>query len=287
MENKNFINIDLHCHSNFSDGSLSVTDLIKLATYNNCRFLALTDHDTVDGVSIAIENAKNSKLMIISGVEISVTWYNNILLHILGLNVDFNSLNLINNLSNLQSFRYKRAEQIDYNLSKIGINNSLIGAMKYCKNKNAISRTHFNQFLVDNNYAKPGKAFDKFLAPGKPGYVECKWAKLSDAIEWIKNSGGVSVLAHPGRYKLSNNVLNKLISEFKSLGGDGIEIISPSHTIDDVYKLSIMSIKYNLLASCGSDFHTIDNGKRKNTPGITRCLPNNCIPIFERIGINI
>ena len=287
MKTENFINVDLHAHSDFSDGSLSVYNLIKVSAENNCKYLALTDHDTIDGISIAKECALEFQLNIISGVEISVTWNNNILLHILGLNVDHTSNDLIENLNNLRSLRFKRAQQIANNLSKIGIKDSLAGAMKYCKNINSLSRTHFNQFLVDNKYSKPGKAFDKYLAYGKPGYVDCTWASLTDAINWIKNSGGIPVLAHPGRYKMNNSTLIKLINNFKELGGEGIEVISPSHTLDDVHKFASLSVKFELLASAGNDFHTLDNGVRKIKPGLTRKLPYICNPIFNRLGLEL
>ena len=281
------IPIDLHCHSINSDGALSVIELLDLAKTNGGQYLALTDHDTVSGITEAKNHANKIGLKLISGVEISVTWDGNSLLHILGLNVDENNTQLVNNLNQLRNSRVERGYKISQKLAKIGIMNAFEGAMKYCSDKNALSRTHFNRFLVENGYAKAGNAFKQYLAPGKPGYVDQKWANLEDAVKWILDSGGTAVIAHPCRYEFTRTKLLRLIQQFKQLGGLGIEVISSSHRPDDVQNIAKIAQDNNLLASVGSDFHNIDGNYRKIMVGINPPLPTICNPIYSNLGINI
>lgn len=283
---QNKIPIDLHCHSTHSDGAHKVSEVLDFAHANGAKYLALTDHDTVEGVKEAKLYAKQIGLNIISGVEISVTWANNTLVHILGLNVDEDNHNLVSNLEQLRMERYHRGEKMAERLARIGIHGALEGAMKYCDNKMALSRTHFSRFLVDNGYARDGKAFDKFLAPGKPAYVAQQWASLEDAVSWITNSGGIAVIAHPGRYKFTRTKLLRLIDEFKEYGGQGIEVVSSSHTLDDAFYIANLAKYSNLYGSVGSDFHRFDEGYRRISVGMNHPIPNKiCEPIFPLLDI--
>jgi 3',5'-nucleoside bisphosphate phosphatase len=164
--------------------------------------------------------------------------------------------------------------------------NSLEGALSYCNNPESLSRTHFARWLTDQGHAKPGKAFDKYLAQGKAGYTNQTWASLEDAMSWILGSGGVAVIAHPCRYKFTRTKLLKLINNFKSLGGVGIEVISSSHSKDDVEQISGIALASNLLASSGSDFHTIETFRTIKV-GVCYPLPLRSKPIFPLLGINI
>ncbi|HMT03695.1 MAG TPA: PHP domain-containing protein [Burkholderiales bacterium] len=282
---KKLIPIDLHCHSIYSDGAYSVEQLLNLAHENGGKHIALTDHDTVDGISEAKKHAKTLGLNLISGVEISVTWENNILIHILGLNINETDIALQKNLKTLRLQRFSRGEKIAENLAKTGIKGALEGALKYCSIKEALSRTHFAKFLVDSGYAKPGKVFDKFLAKGKPGYAPIKWASLEDAVTWINNSGGIAVIAHPGRYKFTRTKLLNLISQFKELGGKGIEVVCSSHSLSDIDYIASIAVNQNLLASMGSDFHS-NESFRKISVGVNPPIPERCIPIYSALGIS-
>jgi len=283
----NLIALDFHCHSTNSDGAYTVTDLLDLAKKNGCKYLALTDHDTVNGVTQARRYAKEIGLNFIAGVEISVTWENNNLVHILGLKVDENNQALIENLEKLRSQRLERGKKIAANLAKAGINNALEGALKYCDNVEALSRTHFARFLTDEGYAKPGKAFEKYLAPGKIGYVSQSWANLQEAVKWITESGGIAVIAHPCRYKFTRTKLLRLINQFKEYGGRGIEIVSSSHSKDDAYKIAAIANQEGLLGSIGSDFHYDNQGYKKITLGVNHKLPPlGCKPIYTEFGIS-
>ncbi len=279
------IPIDLHCHSLHSDGAHSISEVIDLAKANGCQYLSLTDHDTIAGIEDAKLCAHDNNINLISGVEISVTWESNSLIHILGLGIDATNKLLIDNLNTLRSQRLTRGQKIADNLAKIGIEGALDGALKYCSKVEALSRTHFARFLVDNNYAKPGKAFDKFLAPGKPGYVTQKWATLEDALHWITMAGGIAVIAHPARYKFTRTKLLKLIGQFKELGGRGIEVRSSSHSESDVQNIAQISKMEKLLASVGSDFHNLNESYRTIKVGVNPSLPSICEPIFSELGI--
>jgi predicted metal-dependent phosphoesterase TrpH len=281
------IAVDLHCHSTYSDGALSIKEVLDLVHSNGGKYIALTDHDTITGVAEAREYATHLGLNFISGVEISVTWEKNTLIHIIGLNIDEKNPVLVENLAQLRANRFLRGQKIAEKLEKVGVHNALDGALQFCENKDNLSRTHFSRFLTQNGYAKPGKAFDKFLAPGKPAYVPQTWATLKDAVTWIRESGGIAVIAHPSRYKLTRTKLVALITEFKSYGGEGIEVISSSHSIADSLNIATLARVHHLLCSIGSDFHNINESYCKITVGLNYPLPVGCNPIYDKLGINL
>ena len=280
-----YIPIDLHCHSTHSDGSYSVKEVLEKVKENGGKYIALTDHDTINGIAEAKIYAAELGLILIPGVEISVTWENNTLIHILGLGIDETNSKLITNLERLRSLRLERGKKIAAGLAKIGINNALEGALSYCSNPESLSRTHFSHWLTAQGYAKPGKAFDKYLAQGKAGHVSQTWASLEEAMDWIISSGGVPVIAHPCRYKFTRTKLLKLIEQFKALGGIGIEVISSSHSKDDVEQISGIALATNLLASVGSDFHTLETYRTIHV-GTCQALPLRSKPIFPLLGIS-
>ncbi len=281
---KQYIPIDLHCHSTHSDGSLSIREVLTLAKTNGAVYQAITDHDTVEGIAEARQTAKELGLNLIPGVEISVTWHNNTLVHIVGLGVDETNQVLVSELAKLRASRIERGKRIGDNLAKIGIPGAFAGALSLCDHPEALSRTHFSQWLVQEGHAKPGKAFEKYLAPGRPGYTAQTWASLENAVKWITESGGVAIIAHPGRYKFTRTKLIKLIEEFKSFGGSGIEVISSSHSIQDEANIAAICRLTGLVASVGSDFHQ-EESYRKIRPGRNKMLPLGTNPVFPLIGI--
>ena len=279
------IPVDLHCHSIYSDGSHSIEEVMQLVRTNHGKYIAITDHDTVDGLALANNKAQEYGLSLINGVEISVTWQDN-LIHIIGLGVDYKNSKLISNLDNLRNQRIKRGMEIAKKLETYGISGAFDGAMKYCTYPNSLSRTHFAKFLVENGYATQSNVFNKFLSVGKIAYVKQEWASLSDAIDWIKISGGIAIIAHPSRYKLGYNRLEQLIIDFKTLGGIGIEVYSSSHDVRAINTIAKLSVKYNLLASSGNDFHNI-NAYPRVLVGLTPQLPTMCNTVFDHLGICI
>jgi len=280
----NRIPVDLHTHSQHSDGYYSVEDLLTKAKNNGCRYIALTDHDTCAGISTAREIAKKMELNFISGVEISVTW-NNYLLHIVGLNLDENNQELNDHLTQLRKERVVRAEQIAEQLQQHGISDALAGAMKYCDKIENISRTHFARFLIDIGKAdNREEAFTKYLAEGRIGYVPIVWGSLSHTVELIRGAGGIAVIAHPGRYKMSRPKLYQMVHEFKCAGGEGIEVVSSSHNLKMQHSMAKICREKDLLASMGSDFHT-DTDKWNPRVGVNHAFPEGLTTIFERLQI--
>lgn len=271
--------IDLHCHSNVSDGLLSPAELMSHAAENNVQAIALTDHDDIAGLSEASITAKSLNIIFINGVEISVTWKKRTL-HIVGLNFDKDNKLLFQGLKKIRDGRYKRAQLMADGLGMAGIQGAMDGAKSYAKNS-TIGRIHFAQFLVAQGYAKDISAvFKKFLTPGKPGYVDHEWISLEESIRLINGAGGDAIIAHPGRYDMGNKLYPKLFQEFKDLGGTGVEVMSGSQDPSQANYFSKLAANYNLLSSCGSDFH--GKGISHRALGNVRSLPNDSIPIWTK-----
>lgn len=271
--------IDLHCHSNVSDGLLSPAELMSHAAENNVQAIALTDHDDIAGLSEASITAKSLNIIFINGVEISVTWKKRTL-HIVGLNFDKDNKLLFQGLKKIRDGRYKRAQLMADGLGMAGIQGAMDGAKSYAKNS-TIGRIHFAQFLVAQGYAKDISAvFKKFLTPGKPGYVDHEWISLEESIRLINGAGGDAIIAHPGRYDMGNKLYPKLFQEFKDFGGTGVEVMSGSQDPSQANYFSKLAANYNLFSSCGSDFH--GKGISHRALGNVRSLPNDSIPIWTK-----
>lgn len=271
--------IDLHCHSNVSDGLLSPAELMSHAAENNVQAIALTDHDDIAGLSEASITAKSLNIIFINGVEISVTWKKRTL-HIVGLNFDKDNKLLFQGLKKIRDGRYRRAQLMADGLGMAGIQGAMDGAKSYAKNS-TIGRIHFAQFLVAQGYAKDISAvFKKFLTPGKPGYVDHEWISLEESIRLINGAGGDAIIAHPGRYDMGNKLYPKLFQEFKDLGGTGVEVMSGSQDPSQANYFSKLAANYNLFSSCGSDFH--GKGISHRALGNVRSLPNDSIPIWTK-----
>lgn len=269
---------DLHTHSTASDGVLSPSELVKRAATAGIYGLALTDHDTIDGLDEAELAAGQVGVKWIPGVEISVTW-NFQTIHIVGLWINLRSPELIQGLTKLREFRVWRAEEIGRRLAKSNIPNAFIGACKLADGK-VLTRTHFAKFLIQQGFAtNEQKVFESFLTSGKPGYVTDQWATMDEAINWIKLANGKAVLAHPSRYKLTYKNLRRLISVFKETGGLGLEVISRSHTPENVATIARLANEFELLSSIGSDFHNPYN--RRDVLGQLPNLPLECTPIWQ------
>lgn len=253
-------------------------ELVQHAAAQGVQVLALTDHDDVAGIPEAREAARLIGLTLIAGTEISVTWRNRTL-HILGLRIDPASPALQQGLARLRASRATRAQGIADELSKIGIMNSLEGAHKHAP-EGIISRTHFARFLIEQGHAKDMKSvFKRYLVKGKPGYVPHIWATLEEAVSWILGAGGLPVIAHPGRYDLGSTLMNALFTEFKLLGGAGIEVVSGSHHIDHYEQFTQLAEKFGLRASRGSDYHGPGHSYREM--GKLPDLPSRCQPVWQ------
>lgn len=273
------LNIDLHCHSTISDGLLTPIQLVERAALRGVTTMALTDHDDIAGLAEARNAAEAKSITFINGVEISVSWRGRTL-HIVGLNIDPEYPPLVEGLANIRAGRSQRAENIAAELAKIGIQGSLEGAYAHVGERRLIGRTHFARFLVEQGYAKDVKSvFKKYLVKGKPGYASHEWATLSDTVGWIRGSGGRAVIAHPGRYGLGKNIWNDLLQEFYAFGGSAIEVITSSHTPDQVQHFARHAHAMNLMTSCGSDFH--GPGESFFDLGQLPEFPAGCTPVWH------
>jgi 3',5'-nucleoside bisphosphate phosphatase len=278
-------NFDLHNHSNCSDGQLEPRELVALAIQGGCDALALTDHDNTSGLAEAAAAAEAAGLRFINGVEISVTWRPETLhttLHVVGLDIDPAAPAIVEGLASVRSGRHERAELMANDLARVGIPGALDGAYRHAEHPDLIGRTHFARFLVEIGKARDvSSAFHHYLVQGKPGYVRHDWTSLDEAVRWIHASGGISVLAHPGRYKLSPAQMEMLLDEFQALGGKAIEVVTGSHSADDMRRFADIARQRGLLASRGADFH----GPKESewAPGTLPPLPADLTPVWTRL----
>ena len=273
------LNVDLHCHSNISDGLLPPAEVAARAHANGVQVWALTDHDEVGGVKQARDAARRLGLVHIAGVEISVTFANQTV-HIVGLGIDEDNRSLLDGLAQTRAGRERRARRIGDELAAAGIPGAFAGAARLAGNSDLISRTHFARFLIEQGVcgAIP-EVFERFLIKGKPGYVPHQWARLADAVGWIRAAGGVAVLAHPGRYKYEPLAFDALLDEFKQAGGIGIEVVTGSHTVDQYEQYARVARRHGLRASRGSDFH--GPGESRVELGALPPLPDGLVPVWQ------
>jgi predicted metal-dependent phosphoesterase TrpH len=248
-------NVDLHCHSTASDGLLSPADVARRAAGNGVELLALTDHDDIAGLPAAAEAAAAEGMAFVSGVEVSIEWEGT-QIHVVGLNFDPQGEALNSGLATIRSGRIERALRMSAELEKVGISDAFAGANRYAENPNLISRAHFARYLVEAGRCKDVRSvFEAYLVPGKPGFVDHRWAELADAVSWITAAGGVAVVAHPARYKISGKDMRRFLGDFRDCGGQAIEVVSGSHSLDDVGTFGRLAREYDFYASRGSDFH--------------------------------
>ena len=269
------MNVDLHCHTTVSDGALSPAQLIALAVDREIDMLAITDHDSIDCYR-QIDTAR-ADLTLITGIELSTTWQGRSV-HIVGLNIDLKNPALLEGVSQQSLARDQRAVKISQRLEKLGFENTLQGA-RSISNGGQIGRPHFAQHLVQiHAVTSVQQAFNKYLGSGKAGDIKEHWASLEDVISWIRNAGGVAVLAHPTKYKMTRTKLCLLIEDFIDAGGEAMEVISGAQNPSITGSMAALCHKYNLLASCGSDFHAPEQPWA--SLGHVPQLPSNCKPVW-------
>ena len=272
------LNIDLHCHSNVSDGVLPPREVVARAAANGVHVFALTDHDDVAGLAEAQAAATEVGIDFIPGVEISVSWGGQTV-HIVGLRVDPSHLGLSAGLAEIRTGRTERAHRMAADLAKSGIEGAFEGASAYAANKHIIGRTHFARWLVAQRHAPDIRtAFKRFLTRGNPGHVEHVWTTLENAVNWIRASGGMAVVAHPGRYAFNARELHLFLDAFRALGGEGIEVVTGSHHPSEYGKFADLARAFSLKASRGADFHAPGEGI---DIGRLPALPHYCRPVWQ------
>lgn len=241
---------DLHIHSTFSDGTLSPTEIIKVAKDNGVRCIAITDHDCLD--SQYIINMSSEELKIISGIEIS-SEIDGLEIHILGYFIDYKNQQLINLVNKLAEERKNRIHKI---IDKLNENNILIDIndldIEFSK---SISRSHVANAMVKKGYFENYKsAFINYLVKDKPAYVKGYKIHYREVIKTISDAGGVAVLAHPGQIH-KGLAVEAFIKELKYCGLRGIEVYHPSHSREEINKFYNLAKKHKLLITGGSDYH--------------------------------
>lgn len=270
---------DLHCHSTHSDGLLTPAEVVRRSAGRGVDVLALTDHDELSGLPEAFAEAAAAGIELVAGAELSVSW-RDVTLHVLALNIDPACPALCEGLSAIRAGRSARARRMGEALAAAGIPGAYDGALKFVTSERLISRTHFARYLVEAGYVRETKeVFQRYLVPGKPGYVEHSWANLVEAIAWIHAAGGQAVLAHPGRYPVNAAAMRELLSEFRDAGGDGIEVLSPSHCAAEVAEFARHARVFGFAASSGSDYH--GPGESSVDLGDMPSLPAGLVPIWR------
>jgi len=259
------MNIDLHCHSNVSDGALAPREVALRAARRGVDVWALTDHDQVAGLPEARTAALEAGMRFVAGVEISVTWRGSTL-QLVGLRLGAGQPTLAEGRAKVSGGRRERAKRMAEELKASGIDGAYEGALRHADNPDMVGRTHFARFLAEIGAVADTKgAFRHFLVPGKPGYVPHEWADLADAVAWICAAGGQAVLAHPGRYHLSAGAMDSLLQEFREAGGEAIEVVTGSHSPDQYAHFAALARHHGYAASRGSDFHGPDEGAEFGT----------------------
>jgi len=246
---------DLHAHSTCSDGLLAPAAVVDRAAARGVDFLALTDHDQLEGLAEARAAAQAVGITFVDGAELSVSW-EGITVHVVALRIDPRNVALDEGLRVIRAGRMTRARRIADALAQAGIRGAYEGALRYVTSARLVSRTHFARFLVEAGHARDVKdVFNRFLVKGKPGYAPHAWATLTEAIAWIRGAGGQAVLAHPGRYRVTPTGMRRLLAQFRDAGGEAIEVLSSSHSQAQCAEFARLARAFGLSGSCGSDYH--------------------------------
>lgn len=245
---------DLHSHSTASDGVLTPEALVARAAQRGVTHLALTDHDTVDGLARARVAAAHHGLALVDGVELSTRWQGRDL-HIVGLGIEPGHPALAAGLAHLQRLREARAVRMDESLRRRRIVGVLAQA-RALAGAGQVTRSHFARVLQQRGYGRSlDQVFRHFLRRGKPGYARVEWPDMADAVGWITSAGGVAVLAHPFSYGLTRSWLRRIGSAFVEAGGGAVEVCTATTPANTVSAAAALARRYDMAASRGSDFH--------------------------------
>ena len=245
---------DLHSHTFYSDGLLSPADLLARAVERKVDVLAITDHDTVRGLSEARQLCTDLPLKLIDGVEISTHW-EDFEIHVVGLGINPIDPQLLQRLDSQQQRRLERAREMARRLTKHNVPDCYEAVLAMA-GQGSVTRTHFARHLLSIGKASSlAGVFKHYLVRGKAGYVPNNWVAMAEAVQWIKDAGGVAVLAHPLKYNLSGKWLTRLVREFAGAGGQAVEVASAQLTPVQKRQVWLLCQQFELVASQGSDFH--------------------------------
>jgi predicted metal-dependent phosphoesterase TrpH len=269
--------IDLHLHSTASDGRLDPESLVRHAHACGLRMMALTDHDTTAGLPAAAAAAAGLGMDFVPGIELSADWRGRCI-HVLGLAIDPRAAGLERGVLRLAGERERRAVEIARRLDAAGAPGT--EALRRIREQTRLpTRTHFARILSELGYARSmAEAFDRYLGHGRPAAVKSDWPALAEALAWILDAGGVAVLAHPLRYKLSGGARRELAREFKALGGAAAEVVCGGASPAQIEQAASLVLRTGLAGSVGSDFH--DPAIPWNQPGRLAKLPVAVQPVW-------
>ncbi|MDX1633399.1 MAG: PHP domain-containing protein [Marinobacter sp.] len=270
--------IDLHCHSRASDGALTPTELVARASERGVTHLALTDHDTLDGLAEARSAAEEAGIELINGIELSCQWKSQTI-HVVGLDFDARAPGFVAAVAEQTANRWRRAAMIAERLERLKVPD-LLDRARALADGDVPGRPHFAKALIEAGVVKDtNQAFKRYLGTGKPGDVKAYWPALETVVQWILDAGGVAVLAHPRKYKLTATKLRALVGDFQRAGGQSLEVITSGQSSGDLGFLAELCRREGLWASQGSDFHF---------PGAPWCelgripaLPEGLVPVWQ------
>ncbi|AFM42105.1 putative metal-dependent phosphoesterase, PHP family [Desulfosporosinus acidiphilus SJ4] len=249
--------VDLHCHTTASDGELTPSELVHCAAGLGLKGVGITDHDTIQGWKEAEEAAKVYQIKLVKGIELNTDW-NGKEVHILGYELDDSSDYLRHRLQNLRDARKQRMLEIIERFRRLGITIEVQEVQKYAKGE-SMGRPHIAQALMEMGYVTSIKeAFERYIGRGAPAYVPRYKLTPEEAIELIRESHGVAVLAHPGIYRLEEG-----IRPWIDAGLQGIEVAHSEHNQEDEQRYRALAGDYHLIMTGGSDFHG-----EKHKPGV-------------------
>jgi len=251
---ENPIWIDLHTHSTFSDGSMTPTELVAAARAAGLAAIALTDHDTCDGLSEFLAAGKGSEVETLAGVEVSLE-FGGRTVHMLGYGINTAHGRLRETLSRLVEGRNKRNTRIVQKLQLLGISIEL-NEVQAIAGEQIVGRPHFAQVLIQKGVVGSfDEAFDRYLARGRPAYFERFRLSPEEAIHLIAEAGGMAVLAHPYYMGMASDLIASTLTRLKAAGLVGIEAYYPEHTEGQTRLYVEMAQRFDLLVTGGSDFH--------------------------------
>ncbi|WP_447553838.1 PHP domain-containing protein [Vreelandella sp. EE22] len=247
--------VDLHMHSTASDGALSPTELVTLCASRGLSYMALTDHDTMEGVDEAARAAEREGICLVAGCELSTRWQG-INIHVVALMPGGVQGPLVEGLECQRRARIQRAEVIAERLEKVGLKDALAKAREQAGSERPLGRPDFARALVAEGIVPDwASAFKRYLGSGKKGDVKAHWPEIGEVVSWVVASGGVAVIAHPLRYGLTRRKRGLLMDAFCSAGGQAVELVSGQQNLDSTRDLARQLDERALYASLGSDFH--------------------------------
>ncbi|MCF7204032.1 PHP domain-containing protein [Pseudomonas oligotrophica] len=279
------MSVDLHCHSTASDGTLAPAEVVARAHAQGVRLLALTDHDTLDGLEQAGQAAARLGVSLVSGIELSCQW-NGATIHVLGYAFEPQAPALQHAIAALHDGRWQRARLIAQRLEAKGMAGMLEGAravqQELGESDNAPARPHFAEALVRAGHVRDrAEAFRKWLGAGKLGDVKQHWPSLEQTMSTLQDSGAWISLAHPWQYEFTRSKRRRLVAAFAEAGGHALEVSNGMQPAEQVGGLSILAREFGLMASAGSDFH---GPGQWSELGLYRPLPEDLAPLWRHFG---